>query len=251
MLNRRTSIEIIITLITAFIIFCFANFISVSDTTTSIVINHFIYYLFIWISVCVSRSLFICKENTIHRELAIEGTAVLEQPESSLSPEVKVLYNKSCVHEAGHVLMCRLLSMKNVKVHMNSCLPMKNPCISYEGALFDSDGLKKIILILYAGAAAEEIMFGEINSGCFVTLSSDFQQAEEYIKGYLMILDTELPKTFSSPEVCAKAANKSKEFYAEAVTILINHKKELNALINQLVETGKIDEKEISHERLL
>lgn len=91
------------------------------------------------------------------------GHAIEEETEPTLPDIIHTNVRRiSAVHEAGHALAADILGM-DWCVHMNG----RNPYTSTSSKLLDSaDDVKNIILMVYAGAAAEEITFGNIYSGC-------------------------------------------------------------------------------------
>ena len=62
-------------------------------------------------------------------------------------------------------------------------------------------------MIIYAGAASEELVFGQYCSGCFGSETADFESAVRYIKEYIVMTDNTVSKTMLEEE------NRSKSDY--------------------------------------
>lgn len=116
-------------------------------------------------------------------------------------------------HEAGHAVMCHVLG-----------LPVTGICVSpersYTGtsfACYTAEDLHKLILVFYAGAAAEDIRHGDTGRlpGNGSTSESDFAKADRLLKDYIVLTDDTVSKTYLDVELADKMVAYSKQFYEE------------------------------------
>lgn len=143
-------------------------------------------------------------------------------------------------HEAGHVVM-GYIKGEVCSVHI---LPSSVRTETYvEGMSVDS--LKKKILIDYAGAAAEELLLGEISCGSMLERTADFNIAVEHIKAYLVMKDDSLSKSLLDVELSEKVIECSREFYKEAFDILSENKAKVKIVASVLRNTDELYRGEI------
>ena len=147
----------------------------------------------------------------------------------------------SAIHEAGHAVMLYLQGEEYFNVVMSD----RSPHVTTAIKLKDANELKKEILVLYAGAAAEEIILGEFHSGCMGAYNADFETASRYLKSYLIMRDNSLSKTLLDVELSDQMIELSKEFYKQAVNILNTHLEFLKAVSEKLKEKTTITQNEV------
>lgn len=146
-------------------------------------------------------------------------------------------------HEAGHAVMAYLQGAINIDV-ITSCEPYRT--ISEFPSDDDISTLKKSILVGYAGAAAEEIMYGKYRAGSLVSEDSDFQKVTEKIKAYIVMTNPSFSKTFLDQRLNEEVIAQSKLFYEEAQTLLLEHKFFVLALAKELCEKRSMSYEEIT-----
>ena len=139
-----------------------------------------------------------------------------------MDEEIKVL------HESGHAIMALVKTDYDFEV-------INGP---------RAEDLYKMILTDYAGAAAEEIVYGKISSGSMGTPTSDFERAKERIKMYITMTE-DVSKALLDSELSDKIINASNLFYAEAKDILSDHLEELKKLSEKLKGVDSMTRKEI------
>lgn len=152
-------------------------------------------------------------------------------------------YNRKviAVHEAGHAVMAYLKEIK----HFNVVMSCTNPrCVTVH-KLQDAEDIKNIVLIKYAGAIAEEMVFGYFHAGSFMGTESDFLQATDLIKGYIVMIDPNVSKSLLNEELSGKIIWLSKEFWDEATGILTENKAMIEILSKELVKRDTLNEKEV------
>ena len=152
-------------------------------------------------------------------------------------------YNRkvSAVHEAGHAVMAYLEEIENFEVIMSDI----NPRVVMGPKLLDEKDVKKMILIMYAGAIAEKMLFGNFHSGCFIGEGNDFSKATELIKGYIVMTNPNMSKSLLNVELSEKVILLSKEFWQKAENTLINHKIMIEVLSEQLLKKETLSKEEI------
>lgn len=119
-------------------------------------------------------------------------------------------YNRkvSSVHEAGHAVMAYLMEIESFQVILSDIQPR----VVMVQKLQDANAVKKGILIKYAGAIAEEILLDKMHIGSFIGEDSDFPQATEWIKAYIVMTDSSISKTLLDRELEEKTILLSKNF---------------------------------------
>lgn len=133
-------------------------------------------------------------------------------------------------HEAGHAVMAYLLRLEVYDIVLSSI----HSYVKTPQGLMTAAKIRKDILVHYAGAAAENIFFGEICNGSMGTPASDFEKATILIKEYIVMTDDTVSKSMLDEELAEKVIAYSKQFYAEAETILAENKDMVEVLRNKL-----------------
>lgn len=152
-----------------------------------------------------------------------------------MDEEIKAL------HESGHAIIALVKTDYDFEV-------INGPFSSYIRYTSENfpraEDLYKMILIDYAEAAAEEIVYGKIFSGSMGTSTSDFEKAKERIKMYITMTE-DVSKALLDSELSDKIINASNMFYAEAKDILSDHLEELKKLSEKLKGVDSMTRKEI------
>lgn len=159
------------------------------------------------------------------------------------SNEAMVFAKKvSCIHEAGHAVMSYLMEMESFTVI--SSYASSRVSIDLIKPM-NAEELKKHTYICYAGAAAEELFFDEFHSGCFGGDDADFEKATRYIKGYIVMTNNQLSKSYLDNCINEKIVSLSKQFYEDAKKLMGRNKEKIELLSNSLSEKGQLSSNEI------
>ncbi len=166
--------------------------------------------------------------------------AVLDKKDSS-EDESRASNNKRiiAVHEAGHAVMAYLKNAKRFDVDM-----IKG-CVNTNYSLLSPEQCKEHIMVIYAGAIAEELEFGYFCSGSFGSEDSDFERAKDMIMGYITMTDKTVSKAFLETELNSKVIEFSNELYAESKALLISHKDMISYLADKLISKDSLTTEEV------
>ena len=97
------------------------------------------------------------------------------------------LYDYVYIHEAGHAFFAYLFCDEYfVEVDISKD---KSPCVTYSKEIRTKEDVKNLILICYAGAAAEEVILDEFSAGSIISNKyndSDFVKCIDYLKAYIL-----------------------------------------------------------------
>ncbi len=167
----------------------------------------------------------------------------IESDEQDLKNKEYQEYNKkvNAVHEAGHAVMAYLNKAEIFKVEIYDI----NPRITWIEKHQDAIAIKRKILISYAGAVAEELMFGFFHFGSLNGYNSDFEKAKDMIKVYIIMIDPSVSKSLLDEELSEQMIFYSKEFWKETKDILIGNKKMLELLSEELFKKCELTGEEI------
>lgn len=146
------------------------------------------------------------------------------------------------VHEAGHAVMSYLRNADTIIVNASLCEP--NVVTGYNSVV-NAEVVKSMILIKYAGAIAEELIFGHYDAGPFLGSNSDFKNATELIKGYITMIDPERSKTLLEDELKDQLIDISKAFYQECKELLNCNIKLVEHLSNVLTYKERLTTEEV------
>lgn len=146
------------------------------------------------------------------------------------------------VHEAGHAVMSYLKNADTIIVNASLCEP--NVVSGYDSVV-NAEVVKSMILIKYAGAIAEELIFGHYDAGSFLGSNSDFKNATELIKGYITMIDSERSKTLLDDELKDQLIDISKTFYQECKELLSCNIKLVEHLSNVLTYKERLTTEEV------
>lgn len=151
--------------------------------------------------------------------------------------------NITAVHEAGHAVMAYLQDTKDFEVFMsyNSAKTM----VTYKSQ--KAEDVKKMILVKYSGAIAEELLLGEFSAGCIGIFNpnTDFPSATELIKAYIVMTEPTVSKTLLNEELADLIISASNSFYKEATEILSKSKEMLVIISDELKNKDSLKKDEI------
>ncbi len=151
--------------------------------------------------------------------------------------------NINAVHEAGHAVMAYLQDTKDFEVFMsyNSAKTM----VTYKSQ--KAEDVKKMILVKYSGAIAEELLLGELSAGSIGISNSnaDFPSATALIKAYIVMTEPTVSKTLLNEELADLIISASNGFYKEATEILSKNKEMLVVISDELKNKDSLKKDEI------
>lgn len=142
-------------------------------------------------------------------------------------------------HEAGHILMGYLTEFKNFDIKYDE---LNRPIFRLNAkAPTSSSELRNIIVIGYAGLAAEKI----VNNSAYLNVANDgrnimydMRKADIDINDYLFMTREDLCKFADSQDVIIEAASLSKKLYNESF-MCIKKQKDILLKIADLLKNGK------------
>lgn len=145
------------------------------------------------------------------------------------------------IHEAGHAIMTLLTGTEDFSIFLNK------PRLERVKRIITAEDVKSSILICYAGSAAEEIVYGNGNTnfGCMSGPNSDYIQAREFIKAYIVMNDKTVSKSFLESELSDKIVTYSKKFYQMAIDDLSDHRDAIEIVAQELVKKKRLTRTEI------
>lgn len=146
------------------------------------------------------------------------------------------------VHEAGHAVMAYLRNANTIVVTASLCKP--NVATGYD-TFGNVEDVKSLILVKYAGAIAEELIFGHYHMGSFLGDNSDFKSATELIKGYITMINSEMSKTLLDKELESQLIDISKAFYQESKELLSSNIKLVEHLSSVLTDREELTTEEV------
>ena len=146
------------------------------------------------------------------------------------------------VHEAGHAVMAYLRNANTIVVTASLCKP--NVATGYD-TFGNVEDVKSMILVKYAGAIAEELIFGYYHMGSFLGDNSDFKSATELIKGYITMINSEMSKTLLDKELESQLIDISKAFYQESKELLSSNIKLVEHLSSVLTDREELTTEEV------
>ena len=141
--------------------------------------------------------------------------------------------------------MVKFNNLKNADtIIVNASLCEPNVVSGYDSVV-NAEVVKSMILIKYAGAIAEELIFGHYDAGSFFGSNSDFKNATELIKGYITMIDPERSKTLLDDELKDQLIDISKTFYQECKELLSCNIKLVEHLSNVLTYKERLTTEEV------
>lgn len=158
-------------------------------------------------------------------------------------------------HEAGHAVILRLLADEEVpKVSIvgttSGAVGMTVHVDQNQRQLMPLSKLKKLIVAIYGGRAAEELILGkeEITTGARDDLSTASVWIRDYIRygaGNSLLDEASFSGKSSTASMLQEAKKISDDLYQEALTFLNQHRKELEKVAEQLLLKDTIFEEEL------
>ena len=123
--------------------------------------------------------------------------------------------NIKSVHEAGHAVMAYLQDTKDFEVFMS--YDSAKTVVTYKSQ--KAEDVKKMILVKYSGAIAEELLLGELSAGSIGILNSnaDFPSATELIRAYIVMTEPTVSKTLLNEELADLIISASNSFYKDSL----------------------------------
>lgn len=166
----------------------------------------------------------ITSKGTIHSKGQLKGNYVM----------------RTFFHEAGHAVMAYLQGCDTVSIDTtDKCVTTSSFCG------MSSAALEKSILVSYAGAAAEKIIYGRYFSGSLTGENNDFQKAANDIRSYIVMTNSSYSKTFLDKGLNEEVIAQSKLLYDEAKAMILDHKFLVLALAKELREKRSMSYEEI------
>lgn len=152
---------------------------------------------------------------------------------------------KISAHEAGHAIMCHILNIPIDYINIS----LEHGCVTTAISCQTAEDVRNIILVLYAGSAAEEICFKDESRlpGNNETAESDFRRVNELLKEYIVLTDATVSKTYLDIELMDKMIMYSKRFYKECKTILLDNEITLHKLSIMLYEKGNMSKAQVNN----
>lgn len=151
--------------------------------------------------------------------------------------------NINAVHEAGHAVMAYLQDTKDFEVFMS--YDSAKTIVAYKSQ--KAKDIKKMILVKYSGAIAEELLLGEFSAGSIGVFypNADFQSATELIRAYIVMTEPTVSKTLLNEELADLIISASNSFYKEATEILSKNKEMLVVISDELKSKDSLKKDEI------
>ena len=181
----------------------------------------------------------------IPSEIEVPKEEIVIAEKAALSKEPLAIENHnrriSSVHEAGHVVIAYLLNYRQYDVHVS----WKDSYCVIEPILEGPREIKRRILLLYGGAAAEKLLLGEIHNGCMGNPQADYERATENIKSYITMIDDSVSKAMLTEELREKIISYSKLFYSEAENMVYSNRDMVELLREELSKKDIMTTKEV------
>jgi hypothetical protein len=170
---------------------------------------------------------------------------ILIAPPLNISKEVNAeARRQEAVHVAGHALVCWVKQFDDFRVFVGCPNPRVQSVLHWS-----SDAIENYVMLHYAGAAAEEILLGNIQGLSYGGEKLDFTKATNAIRLYIANTHPELSKAQLEAEATAEIIRLSKKWYQEAKDLLSEHIDELKIIYNELLTKDILNKADI--EKLL
>jgi len=198
--------------------------------------------IFIFLLILFAAYVMMFDRSRYKKSISLQCTVPPVESAMQINSDVAA-YNRtiSSFHEAGHAVMSYLKSFEQYDAFVTDT----SPCVVSICKLQDAAGVRDYIVMLYAGAAAEEIFFGSFHSGVACGDTSDFIKALNYMKMYLMMTRSDISKACLDEEVAAHIKKLSDDLYNEALEILSQNRHMVETVASKLKETGSLTTKDI------
>lgn len=179
------------------------------------------------------------------------------KPENNKKASAKIIdssYDYVYIHEAGHTFLAHMFCNEYfVEVDISKD---KSHCVTYSKEIRTKEDVKNLILICYAGAAAEEVILGEFSAGSIISNKyndSDFVKCVDYLKAYILLEENNSShlkelrhsKTMLDRDFNDLVIEKSKLFYNDTLKIIEQNKKVIIELANLIKKKRQLSKDEI------
>lgn len=180
------------------------------------------------------------------------------KPENNKKASAKIIdssYDYVYIHEAGHAFLAHMFCNEySVEADISKD---KSPCVTYSKETRTKEDVKNLILICYAGAAAEEVILGEFSAGSIISnkySDSDFVKCVDYLKAYILLEENNSShlkelrhsKTMLDRDFNDLVIEKSKLFYNDTLKIIEQNKKVIIELANLIKKKKQLSKDEIN-----
>lgn len=180
------------------------------------------------------------------------------KPENNKKASAKIIdssYDYVYIHEAGHAFLAHMFCNEySVEADISKD---KSPCVTYSKEIRTKEDVKNLILICYAGAAAEEVILGEFSAGSIISnkySDSDFVKCVDYLKAYILLEENNSShlkelrhsKTMLDRDFNDLVIEKSKLFYNDTLKIIEQNKKVIIELANLIKKKKQLSKDEIN-----
>lgn len=189
-----------------------------------------LYILFLFIKNCY-KIVVHKRMNTIISS-SIQGSDVL-------FPILTPTERTSAAHEAGHWTMAILqgIPVREISIKSGQTVIKDN----YICNVSNFENVSKIVKVLYAGLAAEQLLLGVAGYGCMGSKDADLERAETLLERYILVTgNMELTLNYRSQKTNEKIAALSKQIRQEVMIDLTENKEKLEKNFNQLLEKKEI-----------
>lgn len=163
-------------------------------------------------------------------------------------------YDYVFIHEAGHTFLAHMFCNEyfvDADTSNDKC-----PYVRYSMGISTKEDVKNIILICYAGAAAEEVILGEFSAGSIISNQyndSDFVKCVDYLKAYILLEESNSSfpkelrhsKTMLDSDFNDLIVEKSKLFYNETLKIIDQNKEVIIELADLIKKKRQLSKDEI------
>ena len=145
-------------------------------------------------------------------------------------------------HEAGHALVAYIFGFQ-----FSAHITCESSYISITGDFVTAEKLRSIIIICYAGTAAEDILLGERRMGSYRTKGADLNVARTYLENYVFMTRDDISKCPDDPRVKELVFHLSQEYFEEAQKLIIENQKVVNELAIEFAKKQNWEYEEIKN----
>lgn len=146
---------------------------------------------------------------------------------SDVESSLKVL----SVHEAGHALVAYILGFR-----FSAHITYESSYISTDGDPMTEEIVKSLILVSYAGIAAEGILLGKRVAGNYGKETSDLNIVRTYLENLVFMTRDDLSKCPDDPRVKEVVFHLAKEYFEEAQELVRENQKAALALATEFAK---------------
>lgn len=152
------------------------------------------------------------------------------------------------VHEAGHTVMSYLTGRKILYVEVGSHKGHTFGHTVLDCRFFTGPELHNLVLNYYAGAIAEQLVYGYFHDGSMSiggAKTGDFHSATDAIKAYIVQTDPQVSKSLLDAELSERIISLSKEWWKEAEQKLTPMLPAIQRLADALEKKNYLSEEEV------